>query len=109
MPASVLPAPRDPDTIIERERRDVEVQGPDDVHLLERWLQELLFLTETERLLFTRFDVTVEAGVLRATAHGEPIDQDRHELRGDIKGVTRHMTDVTESRGGYEVRVLVDM
>jgi len=99
----------DPDRVGESEQRQIHLEDADDGRLLERWLQELLFLTETEGLLFGRFEVAIDAGTLNATAHGERIDPGRHELRGDIKGVTRHLTQVTRRDGSYEVSVLLDM
>jgi SHS2 domain-containing protein len=99
----------DPVLVDEREYREVSVEAPDDARLLERWLLELLFLTETEGLLFRRFDVSIEGSRLRASAHGERIAPERHELRGDIKGVTKHMTRVDGTDGGYRVSVLLDM
>jgi SHS2 domain-containing protein len=98
-----------PMLVHELEEREVSVEARDDTRLLERWLLELLFLTETEGLLFGRFDVSIEGSRLRATAHGERIDPERHELRGDIKGVTRHMTQVECIDGGCRVSVLLDM
>jgi SHS2 domain-containing protein len=99
----------DPGTVRDRDATKITVEAPDDARLLERWLLELLFLTETRRLLFHRFSVQIDERTLRAVAWGEPIDEERHDLRGDIKGVTKHMTEVTEADGAYRVRVLFDM
>jgi SHS2 domain-containing protein len=99
----------DPNLVEEREHREITIEAPDDARLLERWLIELLFLTETERLVFRRFDVTIAGMKLHATAYGEALDRARHELKGDIKGVTRHMTAVERVDDGYRARVLVDM
>jgi SHS2 domain-containing protein len=98
-----------PADIRERAAREIAAKAPDDARLLERWLQELLFITDTDGLLFARFEVSIEDGQLKGVAYGEPIDRQRHELCGDIKGVTKHMTNVEEIDGGYRVRVLLDM
>lgn len=99
----------DPQRIGERERREITVEAPDESRLLERWIQELLFLTETEGLLFRRFDVSIDGLRLHAKAYGEHLDRERHELRADIKGVTRHLTQVERNDHGYRVRVLLDI
>lgn len=99
----------DLDGVRERLSRDVAAAGVDERQLLEHWLLELLFLTETERLLFRRFDVRIDGTSLRARAFGETIDQERHLLGGDVKGITRHLTLVEREDGGYRVRALVDM
>jgi len=46
----------DLDGIREIETREVTVQAPDLHNLLTGWLLELLFLTETEGLVFRRFE-----------------------------------------------------
>jgi SHS2 domain-containing protein len=103
----------DPAGVREAETADVTATGADECQLLEHWLLELLFLTETEGPLFRRFDVTIDGTTLRGRAHGERLDRERHAIRGDVKGVTRHLTYVEredgQAGGGYRVRVLFDM
>lgn len=100
----------EPGSVGERESRVVEVRGEDAEHLLERWLLELLFLTEVEGLLFSRFEVTrARAGLLRGTAYGESIDAARHALGPAVKAVTRHQLAVRAVDGGYEARVVFDI
>lgn len=100
----------DLESVREQGSRELEVSAQDLEHLIERWLLELLFLTESERLLFSRFDVTLDAeDTLRATVHGEPIDLERHELGTEVKAVTRHELAVRAIEGGYEARVIFDI
>jgi SHS2 domain-containing protein len=99
----------DLDTVRETAVRDVEAAGAGRTRLLSKWLLELLFLTETEGLLFRRFEVHIDDGTLRCRAHGEPLDPERHALGAAIKGVTRHMMEVEEEDGGVRVRVLFDI
>jgi SHS2 domain-containing protein len=89
--------------------REVTASGADECQLLEHWLLELLLLTETEGLVFRRFDVEIDGTKLSAVAHGEPLDRELHSILGDVKGVTRHMTSVERDDAGYTVRVLFDM
>jgi SHS2 domain-containing protein len=97
------------DGVGEAETREVTATGSDEEQMLEHWLLELLFLTETEGLVFRRFDVEIGDTSLRGSAHGERLDRERHEILGDVKGVTRHLTQVEREDGGYRVRVLFDM
>ena len=100
----------DLDGVRETEVRAVSARGEDAARLLADWLLELLILTDTEGLLFRRFEVTIEDGGLKGKAYGERIDRARHDLRGDIKGVTRHLLEVAPDNGGsYRARVLFDM
>ena len=99
----------DLDGVREAETREIAASGKDLERLLTNWLLELLFVTETEGLVFHRFDVEVEGTSLRARAYGEPVDPERHELGGVVKGVTRHMMEVVPEDGGYRARILFDL
>jgi len=97
------------DTVRETEVRGIELEEEDLERLLIAWLTELLFLTDTESLLFRRFEVELAGGRLSGRAHGERMDEERHEVSGQIKGVTRHLLEVASVDGGYRTRVLFDM
>ncbi len=71
--------------------------------LLLRWLSELLYIHETQRLLFSSFEVRVVGTSLQGRARGEAIDKKRHELKLVIKAVTRHRLTVDPEKGIAEV------
>jgi SHS2 domain-containing protein len=98
------------DRVSETVQRPVEVEAEDVEGLLTAWLLELLFITEVEGLVFRRFDVQ-EASPTRlvATAHGEPLDPERHPKGAVVKAVTRHHLEVKPFEGGYRVRVILDV
>ena len=58
--------------------------------LLVDFLQELLFMHDTENLVFTEFDVTTDGRDLQAVVRGEEFDKSRHQKRAVVKGVTYH-------------------
>ena len=97
----------DLDKINEAIYRDVEVTAPDRETLLVEWLNELIFLFDTEQLLFKRFYIgaLTETG-LKARCYGEKVDKSRHELKRGIKSATYHMLKV-EQKTDYEYRVEV--
>ena len=101
----------DVDAVEECESRSVIAGAADRERLLTVWLLELLFLTETEGLLFSRFEVELSEGdtALNATAYGEPIDITRHEPGPEVKAVTRHRLEVAEVDGGYRASVVFDI
>ena len=99
----------DLEDVRETESREVRVEAKDLPSLLTSWLLELLFLTETEGLLFSRFDVQIDGTTLAGRAYGERVDPGRHKLGGVVKGVTRHLLDVGEEDGACRVSVLFDM
>ncbi len=100
----------EPAGVREVEQRTIEVAAEDRERLLVAWLLELLFLTESEGLVFRRFEVEVEGETrLRGRAWGEPLDPDRHELGVAVKAVTYHLLEVAQVDGGYRARVIFDI
>jgi SHS2 domain-containing protein len=82
---------------------EVRVTADDLPTLLVRWLTELLFVHETQRLLFSSFDATVSETSVRGRARGERIDKARHEPGLAIKAVTRHGLSVDRAKGMAQV------
>jgi SHS2 domain-containing protein len=90
--------------------REVRVVAPGRERLLVAWLLELLLLTDTEGMVFRRFEIALDGETeLRARVFGEPIDPARHELGAEVKAVTRHQLRVRETPDGYEARVIFDI
>lgn len=100
----------DPATVEERESRQIAVTAEDSEGLLIAWLLELLFLTETQDMVFRRFALEeIGPTELRGWAYGESLDRSRHRTGVGVKAVTRHMMEIAPEDGGYRVRVLFDI
>ncbi len=94
----------------EKESVDFSVEAEDRKELLVRWLSELHFKFEVERLLFTRFHISkISEKSLEAKAYGEKFDSGRHELKTEIKGVTYHQLKVEPIQGGWVAEVIFDV
>jgi SHS2 domain-containing protein len=77
--------------------------------LLFDWLAELLYTFDTKHLLLSHFDVKTTDTGLEATARGEPVDPERHELDMEIKAITYHGLIVERDAGGWLAEVIVDL
>ncbi len=99
------------DGIKERETREVALEGESPEALLTDWLLELVFLTETEGLIFRRFQVDeLTETRLQGRAWGERFDAERHGAHNVmVKAVTRHLMEIAREDGGYRVQVLFDI
>ena len=85
--------------------RVVEVQAGDRPALLAAWLDELVFLAESEGFVATRLiELDLGAGRLRATVAGV-ID----EPPPLVKAVTYHRLAFAPADGGYVARVVLDV
>ncbi len=79
--------------------------------LLVEWLNELIFRSETQHVVYGRFDVRVsdDGRALDARAAGEPIDRDRHILDHEVKAVTRHALSFDRDGDGWVAEVILDI
>ncbi len=93
----------DPKNVEAKGEVEVRLSAEDLPKLLVAWLSELLFLHETQKLLFCKFDVQVRGSSLDAHVWGETIDKRRHELKLAIKAVTYHRLSVDVKKGVAEV------
>ncbi len=92
----------------EREIR-IEIEGMEQEYLFFDWLNELLFLFETQQLLLMDFTVEIGPNGLTATARGEPVDHQRHQLAHEIKAITYHQLKVEQTADSWQAEVIVDI
>jgi len=97
------------DAIKPLEQRKVAVSAPERELLLVEWLNALLSLSDIERMVFSKFDVTIEGASLTGTAWGEKLDRVRHEPTVEVKGATYHMLKVDKDNDGYVAQCVVDV
>ncbi len=89
--------------------RDIELTAPDEESLLVEWLNELIYLFDTENIVFKRFDVTkLNNTQLKARSYGEKVDSSKHRLKTGVKAATYHMLKVGKGNG-CRVQVLFDI
>src|SRR5689334_11035968 len=87
----------DPTGIRVLERRVLQVTGEDPPSQIVNWLNEMLFLFDTEGLLLGDFAIdSWTATVIRGQAGGERFDPARHELRTAVKAATYHQFDMRQ-------------
>jgi SHS2 domain-containing protein len=90
----------DPGTVRPVRQLIVEVDGQDIEELLVEWLNDLIYLFETQGLVPSSFKVLeLEKQHLVAEVHGEHYDTQIHELRTEIKAATYHMMSIKKENG----------
>jgi SHS2 domain-containing protein len=96
-------------TVEPKLERTLELQEESLDLLLVCWLQEILYLVDTEGLVFSVFEVRIEGARLQATLRGETFNPEVHPRKSDVKAVTYHHLEVTTHGDGWEARVIVDV
>ena len=103
-----------------QESREFEIVSEDLVSLLYDYLEELLFLQDTEFLFFSDFKVNIEKIVdenssslenykLTCSAYGEEINWDVHTHKSEVKAITFHKMCVKEEDGVFRLRTILDL
>lgn len=100
---------RNPSELEPRIPREFAIDGDNVEYLLVDWLSALLFAFESERLLFSEFEVSLNAKGLEAVARGERFDADRHHLEHEVKAITYHGLKVAKGDRGWTAEVIVDI
>lgn len=86
--------------------KEIELKGIDSESLLVAWLNELLYLHESEGLGFEQIEIQhLDKTSLRARAIGAPTQQ----WLKDIKAVTYHNLAILETKSGLEVTLVLDV
>ena len=95
------------------EERELSVEATALDLLLVAWLEELLYVFDTEALLLFAGAVEVHAGdgacSLVARMRGERWDSARHSQKVQVKAITYHGLEVTRDADGWFGRVIFDI
>lgn len=104
-----------PDTVSPHWHRTIEHQAPDLASLLFDWLSDIVYLKDAHGVVFHEATAVVTEdrphGRWHARGHltGEPVDPRRHELRADVKAVTKHLYEVRRDDDHWIARVVLDI
>lgn len=100
----------DPQCVIPSKPVKVSCQAPDDELLLVDWLNALIYEMATNKMLFGRFQVSIENTHLQATAWGEHIQVTKHKPTVEVKGATYTELHLTQdANGAWIAQCVVDV
>ncbi len=100
----------DPATIQLKETRKFLLEAKTDEELLITWLNEFVYLFDTEGLLFKTYDVlSVHDHRLEALAHGEIYVEGRHPIKTTVKAATYHQLKIEHRQGVWTAQVIFDL
>ena len=89
--------------------KEITTKGNDEMAILYNFLEELLFLLDTEGFLLHKVEeISIDNGKLSATVVGDT-DIDRYELLGEVKAVTYNEMEIVEKKDDVMVQVVVDL
>lgn len=97
-------------TVVCRSAVPLTVEADDHESLLIAWLNELLYLYETEGFIGGDCEArSLTDTRLVAEVRGETVDRTRHVILSHVKAVTYHQLHMGPTATGWEARVVVDV
>jgi SHS2 domain-containing protein len=93
----------------------IDRQAGDVSSLLFDWLEEMVYLKDAHGVVFHHASFILDRHPaqtiwhLRGQLTGAPVDPGTQELRSDVKGVTKHLYEVSECSGTWRARVVLDV
>lgn len=87
--------------------RQIEVKKNGE--LLISFLNELLFLWETQRMVLKDLLLEMESEGLKATLLGKKFDPEIHLVKKEIKAATYHNFEIKKTENGYVAKVVFDV
>lgn len=100
----------DPATVAAHTPVDVACEAPDTELLLADWLNALVYEMQVRKMLFGRFEVSIDGTRLTARAWGEPVDVARHRPAVEVKGATYTQLAVRQlDDGSWLAQCVVDV
>ncbi|HKN86677.1 MAG TPA: archease [Nitrospiraceae bacterium] len=112
---AVIDIVANPTTVAKTWHCRIERENDQVADLLFDWLSEMVYLKDAEGVVFCEAMASVvhdsvhRCWRLHGNLNGETIDPSRHELRSDVKAVTRHLYAVWENKEQWMARVVLDI
>ena len=96
--------------LVEDSEYDIRLSSVDKENLLVEWLNELLFIFETEHLVFKRsiFDLLNETQLI-ARCFGTKVNPKKQAIKREIKAATYHMLSINHLLDGYKAQIIFDI
>ncbi len=88
---------------------NITCREEDNDTLLYDWLNALIYEMATRKMLFSKFEVTIDHGKLNATVSGEAIDMERHQPAVEIKGATYTELTVYQQEQLWVAQCVIDV
>jgi len=90
--------------------KNIEVKGDSVEELLVKWLNELIFIFDTEGFIAKKISInSLTNNSISATLEGEIFDEQKHSRGLLIKAATYHKLIIKRNKHGYTAKVLFDI
>ena len=92
---------------------DISLEAENKEELLVSWLNEIIYLSASQSMLFSKFEVSeIDDRHLKARIFGEEFDIDRHKIETEFKAATYHRLKISNStlpEGVLQAEIIFDI
>lgn len=89
---------------------EINLTAEDQEQLLVDWLNEVIFIMETESVVLNEFDVLVlEEKTFKANVSGHTYNEKNHRYKTEVKSATYHMLEIGRENDKYFGKILLDI
>ena len=100
-------------TVDAKKKLKINLENEKIDNLLYDFLSEILFLKDSEYMVFRKVKVSVKEDdkkfKLKSTLEGDTINSEKQRLENDIKAITMHMFEVKKEKDKWKATVVVDI
>jgi SHS2 domain-containing protein len=107
--AGMLSLLTDVDTLRQDTTRGIRLEANDRETLLVAWLNEILYIIYTEKLILCKFDILIDGNRLAAKCAGQELEPKDHRIGREIKAATYHDLEIVERDGEYSAKIIFDI
>ncbi len=93
-------------------KKTIKLKSENIEGLLYDFLSELLFIKDTDGLLFSNYKISIKEKKgfeLNAICQGDKINYEKLDLGNDVKAVTMHMFEIKKEKNRFKATVVVDI
>ncbi len=87
---------------------EVRCEAENEEELLVEWLNALIAEASLNNMVFSQFEVRIQAGKLVGSAKGEELNLERHEVRTEVKAATYSQLRIIKD-GEFAAQCVVDV
>lgn len=106
---AMLSVMAEPETIEIEKEVQIEVTAPDKAALFVEFLNEILFIRDSEEMFLKKFEIKIGDGSLAGKAWGEKINPKKHSVKIEVKAATYSGLKAWEENGLKKVRCVLDV
>lgn len=96
-------------TVKKKIKKEIALKNENNEKLLFDFLEELIFLKDSELFLFSDFKITLKEKKATIIAFGEKINKETMSLKTDVKAITLHMFAIEKKASGWFCRIILDI